>query len=204
MSKKRIYLIRHGESQSQSGETTDTVNPDLSALGIAQAKRLVPILNKCHPQLILLSPLQRAWKTFQLSQIKASQQRFDSRLVEAYPPEFFAARLPIATPEIAQQDDLNGGYALSVGERYQALWDDMLKSPYQDIMCFCHWNTCGHLLRAALGIDVADRQYYAKMDNAALSIIDIDEDGRHCVRVWNYTEHLNGLLPEDDTLGFLR
>ena len=82
MAKKTIYLIRHGESQSQTQESTDRVNPDLSARGIAQAKRLFPLLQNCHPELILISPLQRAWKTYQHAQIQAAQQRIESRLIE--------------------------------------------------------------------------------------------------------------------------
>jgi len=37
---KRIYLVRHGESRSQTGEDSDGVDPELSSLGIQQARRL--------------------------------------------------------------------------------------------------------------------------------------------------------------------
>ena len=38
---KRIWLVRHGQSKSQTGEDNDTVKPELSSLGVQQAKRLV-------------------------------------------------------------------------------------------------------------------------------------------------------------------
>ncbi|NRA39156.1 MAG: histidine phosphatase family protein [Planctomycetes bacterium] len=200
---QRIYLIRHGESQSQSGETEDNINPDLSAHGILQAKRLFPLLQDCHPDLILLSPLQRAWKTFLHSQKTAAKQRFDSRLIETYQPEHYAGRAPFKTPDIADQD-LEDAYSTISAYRLDALWKDIRSSNHRNIMCFSHWNTCGHFLRAALGIGANNYISYSRMDNAALSIIDIDDRGTSCLRVWNHTEHLNGLLPADESLNFLR
>ena len=38
---KPIWLVRHGQSKSQTGEDNDTVNPELSSRGEQQAKRLV-------------------------------------------------------------------------------------------------------------------------------------------------------------------
>ena len=52
---KRIWLVRHGQSQSQSGESTDPLNPDLSDLGGRQAKRLIEPLKDLNLDLILLS-----------------------------------------------------------------------------------------------------------------------------------------------------
>ena len=37
MTVKRIWLVRHGQSQSQTGESDDHLNPPLSDLGIVQA-----------------------------------------------------------------------------------------------------------------------------------------------------------------------
>jgi broad specificity phosphatase PhoE len=35
-----LLLLRHGQSQAQSGEDPDQVNPALTALGVAQAPRI--------------------------------------------------------------------------------------------------------------------------------------------------------------------
>jgi broad specificity phosphatase PhoE len=47
MTAKRIWLVRHGQSQSQTGESHDHLNPLLSDLGIVQSGRLVKPL--CDP-----------------------------------------------------------------------------------------------------------------------------------------------------------
>lgn len=211
---QRFYLIRHGESQSQSGESSDFVNPDLSQRGVLQAKRLAPLLRDCHPDLIVISPMQRAWKTFLHSEKKAPRQRFDSRLVESYLPHHYEAGAPFPTADCAQADQANA-YGWTAGERADSIWAELRASPYKDIMFFCHWGVCGDLLRAALGIGASNRPCYSQMDNAALSVIEIDDadkttffgnptiGSKSCLRIWNHTEHLKGLLPADETLGFL-
>ncbi len=203
MAKKRIYLIRHGESQSQTMETNDRVNPDLSTRGVAQAKRLFPLLQNCHPDLILISPLQRAWKTYQHSQIQAAQQRIESRLMECYDADFYAEHLPFACPDELPAEQPSY-YHLNAKERVSSLWQEIKSSPHQSIMLFCHWCTCAQILRAALGLLDDDSIAHPRTDNAALAIIEIDDQDKSCLRLWNYTEHLNGLLAADECLDFLR
>ena len=43
---KNIWLVRHGQSQSQSAEDDDMVDPELSELGRQQAVRLAKPLQK--------------------------------------------------------------------------------------------------------------------------------------------------------------
>lgn len=59
----KIFLVRHGESQSQNGESLDHINPELNWRGIEQAKRLTKPIKKINPDRILISPIKRAWRT---------------------------------------------------------------------------------------------------------------------------------------------
>ncbi len=70
---KKIWLVRHGQSLSQSTEDNDVVDPELSELGRQQARRLVKPLQNFELDLILISPLRRAWQTYQLSGIQNSR-----------------------------------------------------------------------------------------------------------------------------------
>jgi len=78
---KNIWLVRHAESKCQSGETDDSVNPELSDRGKQQASRLSLCFSDTKFDLALISPLARAWQTFTLSEIKTKHSEFDSRLI---------------------------------------------------------------------------------------------------------------------------
>lgn len=199
---KIIYIIRHGESQAQSAETDDYVNPDLSQRGIEQAKRLEPLLRRCHPDLILLSTMQRAWKTWQHAGISAPCVRFDSRLIETFQPEHYLPQLPITLPEGIAEADQQNAYGWPACRRLDHLWQELQQGPHQRIMFFCHWNAAGHFLRAFMGLGARNYVSHARMDNAALSVLELEK--QPCLRVWNYTEHLHGLMDSDEALKFLR
>lgn len=201
--KQVIYLIRHGQSQSQSGETFEYLNPDLSQRGIAQARRLEPLLRRCNPDLICLSTMQRAWKTWQHAAVSAPKVRFDSRLVECYSAEHYLPALPIAVPAIAEPDRHNA-YDWDVPARYNAWWAEVRQSRYRRVMAFCHWNTKAHIMRAIMGLGAENMVSYARSDNASLSVFEVDDDGTPCLLHWNYTEHLKGLLDDSEPLDFLR
>ena len=80
---KQIWLVRHGESKAQSGEDSDGCDPELSDLGRKQAKRLIAPLRDIIFDQILVSPLKRAWQTFEFSLAKGRRVEYDSRVVEA-------------------------------------------------------------------------------------------------------------------------
>ena len=100
---KKIWLVRHGQSQSQSAEDSDEVDPELSELGRRQAGRLVKPLQNLELDLILVSPLRRAWQTYQLSGIKSRRREFDSRLIESDwgIAGWYQDILPVSTPDLA-------------------------------------------------------------------------------------------------------
>ena len=103
---KRIWLVRHGQSRSQTGESDDHLDPELSDLGVEQARRLVAPLRELPLDAVLISPLRRARQTWQLSQVEADHVEFDSRLIESDwgLPDRYAPILPVTTPDIALPD----------------------------------------------------------------------------------------------------
>ena len=106
---KKIWLVRHGQSQSQSAEDNDMVDPELSELGRQQARRLAKPLQNFELDLILISPLRRAWQTYQLSGVQNSRCEFDSRLIESDwgIAGWYEDILPVPTPDLAKPDQHN-------------------------------------------------------------------------------------------------
>ena len=86
MSKRHIYLIRHGETEwSLNGRHTGNSDIALTENGRAVAQRLAPVLadvqGKAQFDLVLSSPLQRARETCELAGL-AEQAQLDPDLVE--------------------------------------------------------------------------------------------------------------------------
>jgi len=59
----RLYLVRHAQSQSNTGEDLTTGDPDLTNIGREQAKRIGERLSRTHIDAIYASPLHRCQET---------------------------------------------------------------------------------------------------------------------------------------------
>lgn len=63
-----MVAVRHGETEwSRSGQHTGTTDIDLTAAGEEQARHLGARLAGAKPDLVLVSPLRRAWRTAELA-----------------------------------------------------------------------------------------------------------------------------------------
>ena len=185
---KRIWLIRHGQSKSQTGEDHDTVNPELSSLGEQQAKRLVEPLKDIFFDVILISPLKRAWQTCQLSEAKSQLREFDSRVIESNwgIEGWYKKILPVNTPNIAKPDRHNA-WLKGVEVRASELLEDVLNRPEGQFIMFGHWaifNTFFHLFTASMETIVAP------MNNTGISLLEVDENQKRSIRFWNEHCHV--------------
>jgi probable phosphoglycerate mutase len=59
----RLYLVRHAQSQSNTGEDLTTGDPDLTEIGYEQARRLGKRLSRQRLDAIYASPLRRCQET---------------------------------------------------------------------------------------------------------------------------------------------
>ena len=192
---KRIWLVRHGQSQSQSGESDDQLNPDLSDLGGRQAKRLIEPLKDLDLDLILLSTLQRAWKTYQFSEAKARRVEFDSRVIESDwgRQGFYAPILPVVNPEFAEPDR-HDAWLKSADERAESLVEDLVERPEENILLFGHWGIFNRIFWAFVGMDTNNKLARINTDNTGISLLEIDEKGYRFIRYWNERTHVIDLL----------
>jgi len=192
---KKIWLVRHAESTCQTGETDDSVNPELSDRGKQQARHLSHCFNDTKFDLVLISPLTRAWQTFSLSGIKTRVSEFDSRLIESDwgNDEKYRARLPISTPKIAEPDR-HEAWLLSDNDRITGLMEDLLEWDVENILCVGHWGSLHHLFLSFIGATTLENHFRATLDNASVSLLEIDDIGVRCLRYWNDRSHVRDLL----------
>ena len=192
---KKIWLVRHGQSQSQSAEDDDVVDPKLSELGRQQAMRLVKPLQNFELDLILISPLRRAWQTYQLSRILNRRCEFDSRLIESDwgIAGWYQDILPVTTPDLAAPDRHNA-WLEPVEKRTTKLVAELLRRPHANMLLFGHWGIFNHIFTEFAGIDRTKNSVRAPMDNTAISLLELDDDQNHIIRYWNDRAHVADIL----------
>ncbi len=191
-----LLLIRHGQSQAQSGEDPDQVNPALSARGQQQAGRVAGILAAFKPELVVSSPLRRAWQTYAACAVPGVQVVFDSRIAEANwgNADFYAGIQPVRTPDFGAPDT-HDAWKLPAEQRATAFLNDMLVGDIARIAVIGHWGIFRELFRVfcADGQAVA-MTVVATMDNCAVARLAVDEHGTRVMHAWNERAHVADLL----------
>ena len=186
---KQIYLVRHAESQALGKDSDEYLNPGLSDLGLQQAPRLAGRLKDIEVDGILISPLRRAWQTYQLAHVNAPRVEFDSRLVELVPG--YEKILPVPTCGGVEPDRhdvwLKGGE-----ERCADLLGELLAGEENSFLLFGHGLLFSYFFRAFAGIGSAE--YYIHTDNTGVSLIELEDEGRRVVQYWNDRAHVADLL----------
>ena len=192
---RAIWLVRHGQSQAQTEEDDDWRNPALSALGERQAARLGGPLRDMEFDRILISPMRRATKTFELSQAKGRVMEIDTRVAESDwgQPNCYESLLPLAVPGFAQPDRHNA-LLKGVEERVLDLLVDLLSETEGAILLFGHWGIFSLFLRRFVGAADADAPITAHMDNTAISVLELDDSRNRHIRCWNDRSHVIDLL----------
>lgn len=183
---KLITLVRHGQSRSQTGEDGDHRDPELSELGLRQALTLGDRLAGADFDLIQVSPLRRARRTFELSGLAAPRVEYNSLLVEHdWGVEgFYRPLLPYEAPALARPCGRDGW--LTVGERRaELLLEELLADPGDYLLLVGHWGIFSLLLQRFLGFEGHINAKRATMANGALSRLRVEDDGRRVLECWN-------------------
>ena len=187
---KKIWLIRHAESMAQIDETVCGINPDLSPYGEEQARQLKSRISQIESDIVLLSPLTRAWRTYQLSEYKAREAAYDQRLIESNwdIPDYYDNMPFGALPGIAREDASNV-HSLHPRERASMLLDFITESSYSSYLLFGHWGIFMHIFKVFVRSCDAVMVRTA-MENTSISLLEIDDEGRRTVVFWNDYSHL--------------
>ncbi len=78
----KIYLVRHGQTDSNSKGIYNYLSEDLNENGIKQAEELKNKINEIDYDIVISSPLVRALHTAQIINIKKKEIIIDDRLQE--------------------------------------------------------------------------------------------------------------------------
>jgi broad specificity phosphatase PhoE len=190
--KKQVYLIRHGESQAQTGGSQNHVNPPLSALGERQARALRNRLAGIEVDRVLLSPLNRAWNTYLLSEFEIDRNKvfFEKRFTESdWGIEGFYQNLRCDNlPDIADNDPTEN-HLLPTMERVSSLCEELLSSDIQRYMLFGHWAIISDFFKGFFGCP----QIHAQVGNASITLLEVDGNGNRVIHYVNDQRHLSAI-----------
>ena len=78
----KIYLVRHGQCDSNVKQIYNYVNEDLNKIGIEQATELSKKINDIDYDIVISSPLIRAKHTAEIINVKNKEIIYDERLRE--------------------------------------------------------------------------------------------------------------------------
>ena len=97
--------------------------------------------------------------------------------------------MPVDTPDIAEPD-LHDAWLISDSARISRLLKGLLQRDVENILLFGHWGTFNHLLLSFLGINVTNNSLRATMDNASISLLEVDDNQNRYLRYWNDRSHI--------------
>ncbi len=196
----RLWLVRHAESQAQTGEQL-SIDADLSELGRQQAARLKAPLANVEFDAVFVSPLKRARQTFELSGASCAKGsvRFDSRIVEAMQPGGYLPILPYGPlPAYGSPDGFNA-WESDLLRRTRSFFRDLEELPETcgNILVVSHAMAINLIFSVFMDIDFGDPYGFrnCRPGNASVSILE-KGPGSSCfdtLRVWNLQSHLEGL-----------
>jgi broad specificity phosphatase PhoE len=203
---KKIYLIRHGETESnRKGIFRGRLDVPLSRNGKEQAKDLNRYFQNLHVDVVYTSPLQRAVETAET---------------------VFPRHTPIREETLNNLDlgEWSGMEKSLVKERFPAMWENWVKRPesirfpggerlddvhqrarrfFEKILAreaeitaaVSHRSVVKVMIAAALGVE---RNYYWRLhlDNASVSLLHFEEERGFTLVKLNETHHLKNIVVE--------
>ncbi|CAN5150864.1 MAG: histidine phosphatase family protein [Nocardioides sp.] len=189
-----VYLVRHGATQwSVSGQHTGRTDLPLLPEGEAQARALAPRLADLTFDLVLTSPLQRAWRTAELAGYPDAEQVED--LMEWDYGDYEGLTKADIFQTCPGWSVWNGPWTsgdspttvatrlLRVSRRVQAVQPSDGSERPGRVLFFAH----GHILRSFtglwLGLSVRGGRHFT-LDTATMSVLGWDRE-RPVVARWN-------------------
>ncbi|MDP6117669.1 MAG: phosphoglycerate mutase family protein [Planctomycetota bacterium] len=187
---RHITLIRHGESLAQINQEESGVNPDLSPNGEQQAIHLKGRTHELSPDVILVSPLLRAYRTYQLSGLSAPSIQVDPRLVESdWGIDGFYDGLDCSYLEDGEGIAAQVGRHINARERACSLIDSIIHSEHERYVLIGHWGIFNELFHAFVGLRTSSNTV-TLTENTALSQLEINDEGKRLIHSWNDASHL--------------
>ena len=167
----RVFLVRHG--RAAAGWDTDP-DPGLDAEGQRQAEATASALSILPDMDLVSSPLKRCRETagFLSAKWNAASMDIEPRVAEIPSPE----GVPMGERVAWLRGAMAGSWA-DLGPRYTAFRDDVVgfvAGLRRDTVIFSHFIAINAVIGACRN---DDRLMIASLDNASVTIVDVDETG---------------------------
>ncbi len=198
----RLYLIRHAQSEGNTGEDLTTGDPDLTDVGRKQAERLGKRMKDARLDALYASPLRRTQATaFAIADVTGLEvvPRADLREVTLGQPDFDIRKLPITEQRKIERKVLADGTwdafpgsegSASARQRIRGVLDEIIAAhPGQRVATVVHAAFIQTYVSMVLGIE-RDFIYYPF--NASICSVRAHEDRRVIWRL-NDVSHLSGM-----------
>ena len=195
----RLYLIRHAQSEGNTGEDLATGDPDLTKVGRKQAERLGKRMKDARLDALYASPLRRTQATaFAIADVTGLDvvPKADLREVTLGQPDFDIRQLPVAERQKIERQVLDDGTwdafpgsegSAAARERIQGVLDGIIAAhPGQRVAAVVHAAFIQTYVSMVLGLD-RDFVYYPF--NASICSVRAHEDRRVIWRL-NDVSHL--------------
>ena len=203
----RVYLIRHGETDSNAGRIVQLPTDPLSAHGMQQSRRLATRLAGCGIRRLVSSDLERAAMTAaQVTEATGLEAEFTSVLQER---SFGSLR---GTPyDELTLDPFAGDYRPPGGESWDQFHDrvgdawthiERIATEAEPVAVITHGLVLRSILTRRFSIDLNNSEAAATarlIPNTSVTIVDKTDAGWRAGIV-ACIEHLNGLVGSDGTL----
>ncbi|HOK04306.1 MAG TPA: phosphoglycerate mutase family protein [Victivallales bacterium] len=195
---KRVWLIRHAESQAQTNEFIG-IDAPLSKLGTLQAEQLKLPLSGIKFDAIFLSPLKRARQTYEYSGIDAEKVFFDSRLIEDMPQGAYQAILPYEELPAYGIPDNQNAWNIKTEERARSFISTLYSTEYKRILVISHSAFFSIFLKELIEYKSSEKNFYLGTNNCGISSILFPSEETPILTIlfWNDISHVRNLLGYD-------
>lgn len=186
MNHPELWLVRHGETEwSRARRHTGRSDIPLTAEGEAAAAALAPRLAGVHFDIVLASPLQRAWRTAELAGVKAEPEpdamewdygEYEGRRtvdIRETVPGWRVWRDPVPGGETIEQ----------VSARADAVVAKVRERATERALLFAHGHYSRILGMRWLGLNAHDGELF-RMDTTTITVLGWDR-GLPIVERWN-------------------
>ena len=139
----KVYIVRHGQVPHNAIKCYNTVDEDLTELGIKQAKDLRNIIGKIDLDLIICSPLNRTKHTANIINVNNVKMIYDDRIMERNPGNLSGKSLRVTNRDEYwnYNTKIQYGTAENIKSFFNRVYDflDELKSKnYNSVLIVAH------------------------------------------------------------------
>lgn len=218
--KKKIFLIRHGQSKGNIEKTFQDEHDPLTTLGRRQVEKVADRARTLHPEVILTSPMVRAYDTAHAIH-EATQAPLETHtILREYQVPSRLVNTPISSPESNEYHtelfknmyDPNWRYEdadnyFDLHNRSLEVIGELKKRSEERIMVVSHGAFMSILISTMMSEEVPDpiaatrMSRFLRKENTGVTIIDYKESvsvaNKWRLKVWNDYTHL---ADEDRTL----